>query len=625
MVSYFWDIDNTSCGTHDKKMRNNINFKISGKFPFNISGERERALLTLIGQHWKKLFFAMLCMMVVAASTALSAYLVKPMLDDIFVERNRTGLLIIPAAAIVIFFLKGIATYGQQYWMNYVGEQIIRTFRNALYDRIIDLPLSFFQKEKTGVLMSRITNDVNIVKAMVSTAVTSLLRDLFTVMGLTFVIFYMDWKLAVGAFFILPAAFYPVVVFGRRVRRFSTGCQEAMADLSVFLHETFSGSKVVKIFTMESYEKQRFNRKTKDLFHLEMKSVIAKSLSSPVMEFFGGLGIAFIIWFGGSRVISGESTTGTFFSFLTAVMMLYDPVKKLTKLNNTLQEGLAAVTRIYEIMDREPEINSSDHAVELQGKTLGVKFENVSFSYEGNSFNGALVLRNIDLHVQPGEVVALVGMSGGGKTSLVNLVPRFYDVTQGRIMIGDSDIRDVSLQSLRSQVSIVTQEPILFNETVRDNIRYGRRAASDEEVEAAAKAAFAHDFIMQFSEGYDTFIGELGSRLSGGEKQRICIARALIKDAPVLILDEATSALDAEAEVVVQKALGNLMRGRTTFVIAHRLSTIKHAHRIVLIKKGQILEQGTHDVLMQARGEYFKLQTMQNSSGVVDTCAAAED
>ncbi|SLM30116.1 Lipid A export ATP-binding/permease protein MsbA [Desulfamplus magnetovallimortis] len=566
----------------------------------------------------------MICMLLVAATTAASAYLVKPMLDDIFVNRNRSGLLIIPVAAILIFFIKGIAAYGQQYWMSYVGEQIIKELRNSLYDHIIELPISFFHKEKTGVLMSRITNDVNIVKAMVSTAVTSLLLDLFTVVGLTCVIFYMDWKLAVGAFLILPAAFYPVVAFGRRVRRFSTGCQEAMADLSVFLHETFSGSKVVKIFTREAYEKDRFRCKTETLFRLEMKSVISKSLSSPVMEFFGGLGIAFIIWFGGSRVISGESTTGTFFSFLTAVMMLYDPVKKLTKLNNTLQEGLAAVTRIYDIVERESEIVDNEDACTLENGPVGVKFDNVSFSYDGRRTDcslsdkgDSLVLRGINLHANPGEVIALAGMSGGGKTSLVNLIPRFYDVTEGRIVIEkggvEIDIRNISLHSLRSNISIVTQEPILFNETVMENIRYGRESASNEEVVAAARAAFAHDFIMGFPKGYDTVTGELGSRLSGGEKQRLCIARALIKDAPILILDEATSALDAEAEKIVQKALGNLMKGRTSFVIAHRLSTIQHANRVILINKGQIVEQGTHDELMLLKGDYFKLQNMQHN------------
>lgn len=619
---------------------------------FNISGgehkERYKALLRTIGQHWQKLFFAMLCMMAVAISTAASAYLVKPMLDDIFVNKDKTGLVFIPAAAISIFLLKGLGTYGQQYWMSYVGEQVIKSFRNALYERIIDLPLSFFHQEKTGTLMSRITNDVNIIKGMVSTAVTSLLRDFFTVIGLTCVIFYMDWKLAVGAFLILPVAFYPIVAFGRRVRRFSTGCQEAMADLTVFLHETFSGAKVVKIFTMESYEKRRFRDKTDLLFRLEMKSVIAKSLSSPVMEFVGGLGIAFIIWFGGSRVISGASTTGTFFSFLTAVMMLYDPVKQLTKLNNTIQEGLAAVTRIYDIIERESEIVESSNVVILKNSnSMGVRFKNVFFKYQpdnkdtkkelpdkkydkdkikpdnndskatcfknNHDSSNEWVLRDINLNVLPGEIVALVGMSGGGKTSLVNLIPRFYDAAEGEITIDKENIRDICLSSLRSKISIVTQEPILFNESVRDNIRYGRLDASDNDVENAAKAAFAHDFITGFPKGYDTVIGELGSRLSGGEKQRICIARALIKDAPILILDEATSALDVEAERIVQKALGNLMHGRTTFVIAHRLSTIAHANRIVLINRGKILETGTHEELMSMGGEYFKMQSMQQA------------
>lgn len=579
---------------------------------FDIKKSRNQVLLQLVARHWKKLALAMVCMLVVAGATSASAYLVKPMLDDIFVNRDTSGLLIIPGAAVLIFFLKGLAAFGQQYWMNYVGEQIIKEFRNALYARIIDLPMSFFHREKTGVLMSRITNDVNIVKNMVSTAVTGLLRDVFTVVGLLGVILYMDWKLALGSFLILPAAFYPIVVFGKRVRRFSTGCQESMADLSVFLHETFTGSKVVKIFTMEDFEKERFRKKTEQLFRLEMKSAVAKTLSSPIMEFLGGLGIAFIIWFGGSRVISGASTTGTFFSFLTAVMMLYEPVKKLTRLNNTFQEGLAAVTRIFDVIERDSEIKETGNPVLLHGRTFGVSFEEVSFSYDTKTFP---VLENISLDVKPGEVVALVGMSGGGKTSMVNLIPRFYDVTSGRILIDGIDIRTLSLKSLRDMISIVTQEPILFNESVRDNIRYGRRSASDEDVEAAAKVAYAHDFISGFPRGYDTLIGELGSRLSGGEKQRICIARALIKDAPVLILDEATSALDVEAERIVQKALGNLMKGRTTFVIAHRLSTIAHAHKIILLKNGRILESGTHKTLMALMGEYYKLQTMQNSNG----------
>ncbi|MBF0377070.1 MAG: ATP-binding cassette domain-containing protein [Desulfamplus sp.] len=579
--------------------------------------ERYKSLFHVIWQHWEKLFFAMICMVVVAASTAASAYLVKPMLDDIFVNKDSNGLLFIPVAAITVFLLKGVATYGQNYLMSYVGEQVIKSFRNRLYENIIDLPLAFFNQEKTGTLMSRITNDVNIVKGMVSSAVTSLLRDFFTVIGLICVIFYMDWKLAVWAFLVLPAAFYPIVAFGRRVRRFSTGCQEAMAEINVFLHETFSGIKVVKIFTMESYEKERFKEKTDALFRLEMKSVVAKSLSSPIMEFLGGVGIAFIIWFGGSRVISGISTTGTFFSFLTAVMMLYDPVKKLTNLNNTVQEGLAAITRIYDVIEQKPETERVETQFSIDQNQMEITFDKVFFKYKNenddnndNDKDNLWALSDINLSVKTGEVVALVGMSGGGKTSLVNLIPKFYDVTEGKITIGGEDIRDIPLSSLRSRISIVTQEPILFNESVRDNIRYGRLAASDHEIEDAARAAYAHDFITGFPKGYDTIIGELGSRLSGGEKQRICIARALIKDAPILILDEATSALDVEAEKIVQKALANLMKGRTTFVIAHRLSTIAHANKIILINKGKIVESGTHAELMAMGGEYFKMQVM---------------
>lgn len=581
-------------------------------------------VLHIVLAHWKKLALAMVCMVVVAGATAASAYLVKPMLDDIFINRDKTKLLLIPGAAILVFFLKGAGSFGQGYLMNYVGEQIIKHFRISLYEKIIDLPLAFFHREKTGVLMSRITNDVNIVKGMVSTAVTSLLRDAFTVVALTFVVLYMDWKLAIGAFLVLPAAFYPIVLFGRRVRRFSTGSQEAMADLNVFLHETFTGTKVVKIFSMESFERERFRKRAETLFRLGMKTTIAKSLSSPVMEFLGGIGIAFIIWFGGSRVISGASTPGTFFSFLTAVMMLYDPIKKLSTLNNTIQEGIAALTRIYDVLERPSEIEDPVDPAQFESNMQtggagkdpgGVRFENVTFSYNPDE---EPVLRDVSLRVDPGEVLALVGMSGGGKTSLVNLVPRFYDVTKGRVLVNGLDVRLCSLKDLRSRISIVTQEPILFNATVRDNIRYGRMDATDEAIKQAAKAAYAHGFIMGFPNGYDTPIGELGSRLSGGEKQRLCIARAMIKDAPILILDEATSALDAEAEGVVQKALANLMKGRTTLVIAHRLSTIDHADKIALIKEGRVVEQGTHAELMDQKGEYFKLQTMQSPRAVIN-------
>jgi len=568
--------------------------------------DRHRHLIALIKENWLRLFFAMGFSLLISLSTAASAYLIKPAVDDIFFENDTTMLMVIPVVVIFIYFLRGIGMYGQEYLMNYVGESIIRRLRNSLYDHIQDMSLSFFQEEKTGVLMSRITYDVYIIKAMVSTAVTGAIRDCFTIVGLTFVIFYQDWKMALIAFVVLPLAFFPVVEFGKRIRKVSTGCQEAMADLSSFLHETFAGNKIVKAFGMESYEKKRFFEKTLKYFKLEMKAVVARSLSSPIMEFLGGLGIAFIIWYGGFNVISGTSTTGTFFSFMAAVIMLYDPVKKLSHLNNAIQQGIAASDRIFDVIDRESDITEHSNPVAIQPGPHRVTFQDVFFKYKD-----AMVLKNLKLKVSEGEVLALVGMSGGGKTSLVNLIPRFYDVTKGSIMIDDIDIRKASIASLRDQIAIVTQDPILFNDTIRNNIAYGSQGASAKEIERVAEAAFAYDFIQGFPDKFETTIGELGGRLSGGEKQRICIARALLKDAPILILDEATSSLDAESEMLVQKALANLMKGRTTFVIAHRLSTIAYAHRIIVIVDGQIVEEGKHEDLIALEGEYYKLYQMQ--------------
>lgn len=569
---------------------------------------RHRAILGLIRENRFKLFLAMCCMLVVAATAAASAYLIKPALDDIFVNKDEKMLGLIPVAILVVFFVRGLGMYGQAFFMSYVGEGVIRHIRNMLYDKITDMPLSFFHAEKTGNLMSRITNDVNVIKNMVSTAVTGALRDFFTILFLTVYTFVLIWKLAVLAFVVLPLAFYPIVIFGRRVRRVSTGWQEAMADLSSFLHETFSGSKIVKAFGMEDYEKKRFFNKSKRIFALEIKTVVAKSLSSPVMEFVGGIGIAFVIWFGGYQVISGHLTVGTFMSFLAAVIMLYDPVKKLSKLNNAIQEGLAATDRVFDIIERESDIVDPDHPIEINTEPHNVTFKQVSFRYDRD-----MVLKDINLDVNKGEILALAGVSGGGKSSLVNLIPRFYDVTAGAIMIDGIDIRELSIQSLRRQIAVVTQEPILFNDTVRNNIAYGNPDASDHDIEAAAKAAFAFDFVERFPDGFNTSIGELGGRLSGGEKQRICIARALLKNAPILILDEATSSLDTESEMLVQKALENLMKGRTTFVIAHRLSTIHNADRIIVIVDGRIVEQGRHDDLLARKGEYWKLHNMQKT------------
>jgi len=569
--------------------------------------QRYRQLLGYIRESWAMLAIAMGCMVVVAATTSATAFVVKPVLDEIFMKKNAGMLTIIPALVMSIYVLRGAAMYGEEYLMHYVGERIIKHFRDNLYDKISDLPLAFFHQQKTGVLMSRVTNDVHIIKNMISSAVTGSLRDFFTIVGLIFVIFYRDWQLALIAVVVLPVAFFPIYEFGRRVRRFSTRSQESMADLNAFLHETFAGNKIVKAFGMEAFEKERFFARSKKLFRFEVKTFRAKALSSPVMEVLGGIGVSLVIWYGGYGVIRGESTPGTFFSFMTAVLLLYPPVKKMTKLNNAIQHGLAAVDRVFDILETETDIREPERPVPLPPPPHRIVFDNVSFTYNP----AEPVLKSIHLEVRPGERLGIVGTSGGGKTSLVNLIPRFYDVTTGAVRIDGIDIRQVRLQDLRKRIAIVTQEPILFNDTIRTNIAYGRPDATDAEIVRAAEAAYIYDFIRQLPKGFDTVIGELGSRLSGGQKQRMCIARALLKDAPILILDEATSALDTEAEGLVQKALQNLMKGRTSFVIAHRLSTIIDADRIIVLAGGEIIEQGSHESLLMQKGEYFKLYERQ--------------
>jgi subfamily B ATP-binding cassette protein MsbA len=595
---------------HDKDATGHFSLNLMRKISKPIIKDRHRRLLLLIKDQWFRLLLSMICMLMMAGARSAIPFLIKPVVDDIFINKDMGMLKLIPMAIIIIYLLLGFAMYYQEYLMSYVGQNIIRRFRNRLYDRIQDLPISFFQREKTGVLMSRVTNDVNIIKEMVSSAVTGSLKDFFTVVGLIFVIFYRDWKMALIALAVLPVAFFPIVALGRKVRKVTTHTQEAMGDLTSTLHETFAGNKIVKAFGMEGYEKERFFRKTLKLFEFELKTIRFKALSSPVMEFLGGLGVAMVIWYGGYKVISGTSTAGTFFSFMAAVIMLYAPLKKLSKLNNIIQQGLAGADRVFDILESESDIQEIFNPVKFERGPHHVIFKNVYFKYDD-----VMVLKDINLDVRPGEILAFVGMSGGGKTSIVNLIPRFYDVSKGVILIDDIDIRHASISSLRNQIAIVTQEPILFNDTVRNNIAYGNQNASDEDIKNAARAAYAYEFIQNFPNGFDTNIGELGGRLSGGEKQRICIARALLKDAPILILDEATSSLDAESETLVQKALENLMKGRTTFIIAHRLSTVGYADRIAVIVDGGIVEEGKHEELISRKGEYFKLNQMQLSIG----------
>lgn len=568
-------------------------------------------ILALVKPHWLRLLLAMGCMILVASLTAAMAYTIKPVVDEIFMEKDMTKLKLLPFVIVLLFVMKGSCEFGQGYLMNYVGLSIIKRLRDELYGHIQMLPLSFFHKQETGVLMARIMNDVSILKEMVSHAITAVIKEFFTIVFLLGLIFYQDWKLALIAIVILPFATIPIVQFGRRMRKLSTRCQESVAGVSSLLHETFTGNKIVKAFGMEPYENRRFFEKTLALFTYEMKAVAVRCVSSPVMALLGGVGIAFVVFYGGHGVVTGVSTPGTFFSFVTAVMMLYDPVRKLSPLNNTVQEGRAAAVRIFDILDTESEIIDRQDAAALESGHHGVVFRNVSFKNVSFKYEDQMVLRNINLEVKSGRVIALVGMSGGGKTTLVNLIPRFYDVTGGAILVDEHDVRDVTIASLRSQIGIVTQDPILFNDTIRNNIAYGNIDAAESGIIAAAKAAYAYEFIQGFPEKFDTVVGESGVRLSGGEKQRICIARALLKDAPILILDEATSSLDTESEQAVQGALENLMKGRTTFVIAHRLSTIRHADRIVVVVGGRIVEEGTHEDLLALQGEYHKLYELQ--------------
>lgn len=568
--------------------------------------ETFKRLLKLARPYSVRFAFAMICMLIVGALTSSQAVLVKPVLDDIFLAKNPASLKWIPLAVIGIFFAKGAANYIQTILMSFIGLRIVTDLRNKLYDQIQKQSLSFFTQHPTGMLMSRITNDVMSIQSASSEAVTSIIKDTFSIIALIGVIFYTDWKLAIIAMVVFPVTIYPISRFGKKMREVTTSTQITMGTLSSLLQETISGTRIVKAFGMEKYENKRFAVENERLFKLNMKAVSVNAISHPLMEFLGGLGIAAIIFYGGYNVVEGNSTPGTFFSFLAAVLMLYEPVKRLTNVNNTINQGIAGADRVFSIIDLVPDIKDKSDAINLPPVSRGIDIENVTFGYEQTP-----VLKNINLSIKAGEVVAFVGMSGGGKTSLVNLIPRFYDVTSGRILIDGYDIRDVTIQSLRGQIAIVTQQTILFNDTVKNNVAYGDIDRTEDKIVSAAKAANAHDFIMKLPNGYDSNIGELGTKLSGGEKQRISIARALLKNAPILILDEATSSLDTAAEIEVQDALDNLMKGRTTLVIAHRLSTIRNANRIIALVNGQILEEGNHETLMKKKGEYFRLYNLQ--------------
>ena len=555
-----------------------------------------------------RLFIAVLCSGGVAAGQGATAILVAPLLQDIFIDFKPESRVTLPLALLGITVMKAGFAYGQSYLMGYVGQWLIADVRQQLFMHIVRLPIRFHDANSSGRLMARVISDVN----EMANAIPGVLKDMFQ-QGLTFIVligvaFYRSWELASVVLVVLPLSAYVLIRVGKRIRRFSTRGQESIGSMASVLKEAFSGIKIVKAYGQEEKEEERFSLMNKAFRRVQVKSSQASALSSPMLEIIGSCGVAFIIWYGGGLVISGEMKFGEFSSFLTALFMAYAPVRKMSGANASIQRALAGGKRVFSVLDLDSELAKDEGKAFLPVISRQLEFSNVSFSYEGAKERS---LDKVSLTVRVGEVVAFVGASGSGKTTLVSLVPRFYRPTEGKVMIDDMDIRLVDRSSLRRQIGIVSQETVLFDDLIRNNIAYGRPDACEEEIISAARAAYAWEFVERLPQGLDTFVGENGLKLSGGQRQRLAIARAILRDPPILILDEATSALDSESEKLVQQALTNLMKARTTLVIAHRLSTVQHADRLVVMNKGRIEEIGTHAELLQKGGLYTKLYQTQ--------------
>jgi subfamily B ATP-binding cassette protein MsbA len=554
-----------------------------------------------------RIALALVCMAMVAGSTAALAHLMEPVVNEIFVNKQGAMLPLIAASVLAVFVVRGLATYAQSVLMNRVGQRIIADMQHRLFRHLMGADLAFFHDTSTGTLIARFTNDVALLRNVVSSTLTSLGKDALTLVGLVGLMFAKDWQLAAVAFFAFPLAVLPIVRIGGRMRKVSARTQAQMAEFTTFLDQTFQGARLVKAYGMQAYEAGRAGRIVENLFRLVVKAARVRSLAHPIMEVLAGLAIVAVILYGGQQVIAESKTPGAFFAFMTALMLAYEPLKKLAQLNANLQEGLAAAQRVFAALDMRPSIVDAPDAEPLRIDGGSLRFEKVSFAYGTDK----PAIFDIDLAVPAGRTVALVGPSGAGKSTILNLIPRFYDIESGRLTIDGQETRRVTLDSLRANLALVSQEVSLFDDSVRANIAYGRLDADEAAIRAAARAAGADAFIRALPQGYDTLVGEHGVKLSGGQRQRIAIARAMLKNAPILLLDEATSALDTDAERQVQEALNRLMRGRTTVVIAHRLSTVVNADLIYVIDGGRVVECGSHAELMARGGEYARLYALQ--------------
>ena len=574
---------------------------------------RYRLLLRLwpyLRPYWPWLVLGTALALAVSSAEGFIAWLVKPAMDDIFLKRDYFMLKVLPLLLLGAYLVKGVARYWQSYLMAAVGERVIARIRRELYRHIQGMSLSFYSQVHSAELMTRVVNDVNRLARLSSTVLVMAVRQIGTIIALLAVMFIREWVLALIAVTIFPAVGALFRTLGRKLYKIGKRSQQKVSELNIVLQEAFTGNKIVKAFGRERLQEERFDGVNDRLMRLALKDHRVDELAEPLMEILGAIGIMGAIWYGGYRVISGALTPGEFFSFTAAVILLYGPVRQLGRMMNTVQQSISSVERVFDILDTPPTISDRPGAITLHEFHDRLAFESVSFRYPESEED---VLSGITLTVSKGEMVAFVGMSGAGKTTLMDLVPRFHDVKAGRISLDGRDLRDLSVASLRALMGIVTQETFLFADSIAYNIGYGRPGATHAEIEHAARLAQAHDFIAALPDSYRTPVGERGVKLSGGQRQRIAIARAFLKDPPILILDEATSDLDAESEFLVQQALGELMKHRTVLVIAHRLATVKHADRVVVVHEGKLAEIGTHDELMTREdGIYRRLAQLQS-------------